>query len=94
MAVSAFLTHSLHSEDSIYHWSDSALLAVLQGRASEQILAAELQRLVMQNRDTTVEIGGRNIMVRIPISFDMAPIERLRTAEDMFKLTWLKPIKR
>ena len=94
MAVSAFLAHSLHSEDAIYHWSDSALLAVLQGRASEQIITAELQRLVSQNRDTTVDIGGRNIMVRIPITFDLAPIERLRSAEDMFKLSWLQPNKR
>jgi GGDEF domain-containing protein len=91
MAVSSFLTSSLHSDDAIYHWSDAALLAVLQGRASEQILAAELQRLVMSNRDTNVNIGGRNVMVRIPISFDMTAIERLRSADDLFQLSWLHP---
>jgi GGDEF domain-containing protein len=91
MAVSSFLTSSLHGDDAIFHWSDAALLAVLQGRASEQILAAELQRLVMANRDTNVNIGGRNIMVRIPISFDMTSIERLRSAEDLFQLSWLRP---
>ena len=94
MAVSAFFTVGLHSDDSIYHWSDNALLAILQGRANEQILTAELQRLVNQNRDTTVNIGGRTIMVRIPIAFDLTPIEKLETAEDLFKLSWLSPAKR
>ena len=94
MAVSSFLTSSLHSDDSIFHWSDSALLAILQGRASEQILAAELQRIVMQNRETTVNIGGRNVMMRIPISFDLTAISKLRSADDMLNLSWLLDSKR
>jgi GGDEF domain-containing protein len=93
MSVSSFLTASLHSDDAIFHWSDAALLAVLQGRASEQILAAELQRVVMSNRETNINMGGRNVMVRIPISFDLTSIERLRSADDLFKLSWLRPSK-
>jgi hypothetical protein len=89
MAVSAFLTESLHSDDAIYHWSDSSLLAVLQGRANEQILTAELERIAMQNRETTVSIGGRATMLRIPISFDLTPIERLKSADDVYKITLL-----
>jgi GGDEF domain-containing protein len=89
MAVSAFLTQSLKSDDAIYHWSDSSLLAVLQGRANEQILTAELDRIVMQNRETTVCIGGRATMLRIPITFDLTPIECLKSAEDLYKITLL-----
>jgi GGDEF domain-containing protein len=89
MAVSAFLTQSLHSEDAIYHWSDSSLLAVLQGRANEQILTAELDRIAMQNRETSVKIGGRATMLRIPITFDITPIERLKSADDLCKITLL-----
>jgi GGDEF domain-containing protein len=89
-AVSVFLTNGLHSDDSIYHWNETALLAVLQGRASEQILAAELQRLVMSNRETNIHVGGRNVMVRIPITFDLASIEKLHSAEDLFQLGWLR----
>lgn len=89
MAVSAFLTQSLNSEDAIYHWSDSSLLAILQGRANEQILSAELERIVMQNRETSVNIGGRATVLRIPITFDLTPIERLRTADDLYKITLL-----
>jgi GGDEF domain-containing protein len=89
MAVSAFLTQSLHSDDAIYHWSDSSLLAILQGRANEQILTAELDRIAMQNRETTVSIGGRATMLRIPIAYDVTPIERLKSAEDLYKIALL-----
>jgi GGDEF domain-containing protein len=89
MAVAAFLTQSLHSDDAIYHWSDSSLLAILQGRANEQILTAELERIAMQNRETTVNIGGRSTMLRIPITFDLTPIERLQSADDLYKITLL-----
>lgn len=89
MAVSAFLTQSLHSDDAIYHWSDSSLLSVLQGRANEQILTAELDRIAMQNRETSVKIGGRATMLRIPITFDITPIERLKSADDLCKITLL-----
>ena len=89
MAVSAFLTESLHSDDAIYHWSDSSLLAVLLGRANDQILTAELERIAMQNRETTVNIGGRATMLRIPITFDLIPIERLKSADDLYKITLL-----
>jgi len=87
MAVSAFLTASLHSDDAIYHWNDVSLLAILQGRPSEQILAAELQRIVSQNRDTSINVAGRTIMLRIPLAFDLTPINRLRTAEDLYRLS-------
>jgi len=87
MAVSAFLTHNLHSGDAIFHWSDSSLLVILEGRPNEQILTAELQRIIVQNREITVTIEGRNVMVRIPLDFVLTPIEFLRSAEDLYKLS-------
>jgi GGDEF domain-containing protein len=89
MAVSAFLTDSLNSDDAIYHWSDSSLLAVLLGRPNEQILTAELERIAMRNRETSVTIGGRATMLRIPITFELTPIDRLKSAEDLYKITML-----
>jgi len=87
MAVSAFLTHNLHSDDVIFHWSDSSLLAILQGRTNEQILSAELQRVISQNKEITVTIGGRSVMLRIPLDFVLTPIAFLRNPEDVYKLT-------
>ncbi len=89
MAVAAFLTQSLHSDDAIYHWSDSSLLAILQGRANEQILSAEINRIVFQNRETSVQIGGRATMLRIPLTFDITPIESLQSADDLYKIALL-----
>jgi GGDEF domain-containing protein len=90
MAVASYLTQGLHSDDTIYHWSDSSLLAILQGRANEQILTAELERVTMQTRETSVNIGGRSTMLRIPITFELTPIERLKTPEDLHKISLLK----
>lgn len=89
MAVAAFLTQSLHSDDAIYHWSDSSLLAILQGRVNQQILTAELDRIVFQNRETSVNIGGRSTMLRIPLTFDLTPIDKLQSADDLCKITLL-----
>jgi GGDEF domain-containing protein len=94
MAVSAFLTAGLQSDDSIYHWSDSALLAILQGRYSEFMVAAELDRVISQNRESSINVAGRAIMLRIPITFEMTPINRLRSAEDLLKISALHAAKR
>lgn len=87
MAVSAFLTANLQSDDVMYHWNDSSLLAILQGRPSEQILAAELHRIASQNRESSINVAGRNIMLRIPLAFELTPINRLRSAEDLYRLS-------
>jgi GGDEF domain-containing protein len=86
MAVAAYITHSLHRDDVIYHWSDSILLAILQGRANQQLLSAELQRIASLNREITIKIGRRIIMLRIPLEFDITPIARLREADDLYKI--------
>lgn len=87
MAVSAYLTHSLHNDDLIFHWSDSSLLAVLLDRLTQQIATAELQRIANQNRDITINVGGRLVMLRIPLTFELFPIERLNTPDDICRLS-------
>jgi GGDEF domain-containing protein len=86
MSISAFLTSSLQSDDAIFHWSDSALMAILQGRVNEQILTAELQRIISRHRESTVTIGGRSIMLRIPIAYELTPISVLQSPEDLYRL--------
>jgi len=87
MAVSAFLSHSLRSDDAIYHWTNSSLLAVLQTPVSVPILTAAMRRIVDNNRDITIQVGGRMVMLRVPLEFEITPISRLRTAEDLHKLS-------
>jgi GGDEF domain-containing protein len=87
MAISNYLIRSMHREDSIYHWSDSALLAIIQARTNQPILAAELKRIANQNRDVNINIGDRVVMLRIPIEFEIIPLSRLGSAEDLRKLS-------
>lgn len=87
MAVAAFLTHSLRSDDAVYHWSDSSLMAILQTPVSVPILTAAMRRIVDNNRDITVQIGGRTVMLRIPLEFEITPISQLSTAEDLHKIS-------
>jgi hypothetical protein len=46
-----------------------------------------LQRIAAQNRDTAVTIGGRPIMLRIPLNFELTPIEKLSAADDLYKIS-------
>jgi hypothetical protein len=87
MAVSAFLTHSLRSDDAVYHWTDSSLLAILQTPVNLPILKAAMRRIVDNNRDITVQMSGRKVMLRIPLDFEITPISQLRNAEDLNKLS-------
>ena len=87
MAVSACLTAGLHSDDAIFHWSDSSLVAILLGRPNEHLLNAELRRIIAKNSDINVNIGGRSIMLRIPLTFDVTPIERFKNADELYKLS-------
>jgi len=84
MTVASSFTARLHSEDSVYHWSDSTMLAIILGRPGEMLLAAELDRIVAQNRESTIKIAGRSVMLRIPITFELVPIHRLHSPEDLY----------
>ena len=87
MAVSAFLIQAMRAEDKVYHWSESTLLAVCDRKVREDILAAELNRVLAHNRDFTIQIGNRTIMLRIPIELQLFPTTHFDSAEDLRKLT-------
>lgn len=87
MAVSAFLTASLNSDDAIFHWSDSSLVAILLHRPNEHLVTAELNRIASKNSDINVNIGGRSIMLRIPFSFDLIALDRFKNAAELYKLS-------
>ena len=87
MTVSAFLIQNMRSEDSVYHWSESSLLAVCDRKIREDILAAELNRVLARNRDFTINIGDRAIMLRIPIDLQLYPITQFASVEDLQNLS-------
>jgi hypothetical protein len=57
-------------------------------------VTAELDRIISQNRESSINVSGRAIMLRIPISFELTPINRLRNAEDVLKISALHAAKR
>lgn len=87
IAVASFLIESLRSEDVIYHWSESTLLSVCERKIREEILIAELNRVLARNRDFTIQIGDRTIMVRIPIEVKVFPLSSFTSAEDLQNLS-------
>jgi hypothetical protein len=86
MATSAFLTRSLRSEDTVFYWSDSSLMAILQSPVSEAIITSVIQRIVDNNRDITIRIGNRIAMLRIPLKFKITPISQLHNAAELYDL--------
>ena len=87
MAVSAFLTRNLRSDDTIYYWNENSLLAILQSPATEHIITEAIQAIVDKNRDITTRIGAKVVMLRVPLIFELTPISRLHTAEDLYNLS-------
>jgi GGDEF domain-containing protein len=83
MAVAAFLIRSLRNDDMVYHWSNSALLAVLETPTTKQTLTLAMQRIVNSNRDITVPLKDRTVMLRIPLSFEIVPLAELRNADEL-----------
>lgn len=92
MAVSAYLAANLRGDDAVYHWSDSSLIAILETPAAEAALHAAMQRVVDNNRDITIQFGERRTMLRIPLTFELAPIDRLRTAEDLYRIGAIRTV--
>jgi GGDEF domain-containing protein len=90
MAVSAFLIEHLRIEDSVYHWSEASLLAICDRKIREEVLTAELNRILSRNRDFTIHIGERTIMLRIPILLEIYSIAEFETAEDLQNLALLR----
>jgi GGDEF domain-containing protein len=86
MAVAAFLIRSLRNDDMVYHWSNSALLAVLETPTTKQTLTLAMQRIVNSNRDITVPLNDRTVMLRIPLSFEIVPLTELRNADELRKI--------
>jgi len=87
MTVASFLTETLRHEDTVYYWSESSLLAVCDRKIREEMISAELNRVLARNRDFTLQIGDRSIMLRIPIELQLCPLHQFETAEDVLRLS-------
>ena len=94
MAVSAFLTNRLESDDAIYHWNDTTLLAIFEGRNNKGVLSKELERIASQNRDITINIDGRTVLIRVPLAFELSPVSGFRSGDDLYRFSPHPPSNR
>lgn len=94
MAVSAFLTERLESDDAIYHWNDTTLLAIFEGRNSKGVLSKELERIASQNRDITINVNDRTVLIRVPLAFELSPVSGFHSGDDLYKFSPNKTSKR
>lgn len=92
MGISAYITASLRKDDAVYHWSDSSLLAILQSAFSEKVVSTAMRRVIDNNRDISIHIGDRWVMLRAQLEFEITPISQLRSAEDLYRIA--KPARR
>ena len=90
MAISAYLTASLRSDDAICHWSDTLLIAVLRSSGTESDLSGVIRRVIDNNREITINLDGRWLMLRIPLTFELIPFNQMRSADDLNKILALK----
>ena len=52
-----------------------------------------MRRIVDNNREISIQIGGRTVMLCIPLEFDMISIGTLNSAEDLYKLSPVRAAK-
>jgi GGDEF domain-containing protein len=87
MAVSAFLTDRLENDDAIYHWNDTTLLAIFEGRNNKGLLSKELEKIAAQNRDITININDRTVLIRVPLAFELSPVSGFHSGDDLYKFS-------
>jgi CheY-like chemotaxis protein len=78
-----FLMQALRSEDLLFHWGRDVLMAVTRRQISPNAMHMEIDRLTLSSREQVMEINGKRVMIACPITFDLLPISRFSTFDDM-----------
>jgi FixJ family two-component response regulator/GGDEF domain-containing protein len=78
-----YLMQSLRSEDLLFHWGRDVLMAVVRRQISPSAMRMEFDRLTVSNREQVMEVNGKRIMVACHITFDLMPISRFSSLDDM-----------
>jgi len=85
-SVSNFLTSRMHRGTTLYQWKSYCLIAIYEGYAKEQELSEDLQETIRQNRDITVEQFGKSVVIKVPLLYEIKPIDDLREYKDISSL--------
>ncbi len=71
--VAQLLTQALGPDDQLFHWSRDVLMAVLRRHISPAAVRMEMERLIAEAREYTIEVSGRRMMIACLIAFELQP---------------------
>jgi FixJ family two-component response regulator len=78
-----FLKQALRPEDQLFHWSRDVLMAVARRQISPAALRMEFSRLMSNTQQHIVEANGKRVMVALPLTFDLLPVARFASLDEM-----------
>jgi ActR/RegA family two-component response regulator len=82
-STAQFLLHALTANDRLFHWSRDVLMMVVKRPVSVASVRMEITRLLLDQREYTIEVSGRRIMLAAPTTFDPLPVSKFSTFDDM-----------
>lgn len=83
MSVSSQLVQGMQSADRLYHLDKDVLMGILMNRPSREFAIGEMNRVAAQNRELTMRLEGRTVMLRVPISVTLHFILDYQTADEI-----------
>lgn len=79
-----FIAQWLRAGDQLFHWSRDVLLALVQRPVTPAALRMEISRLMLHKQEEIADLNGRKVMIANSIAFDLLPIARFGTINDLF----------
>jgi FixJ family two-component response regulator len=78
-----FLKQALRPEDQLFHWSRDVLMAVVRRQISPAAMRMEFSRLMSNTQQHIVEANGKRVMVALSLTFDLLPVARFASLDQM-----------
>jgi len=79
------LMQLMEPADRLFHWSRDVLMMVLNRHMSPMAVRLEIARLNLDNSQYVLEEKERKTMIVNSVSFDLLPISRFATSQELFE---------
>lgn len=78
-----FLLQMMNSGDRLFHWSRGVLLGVIERHIPPAAIRMELSRKLHHSPQHLLEINGRKTMITIATTYDLLPVTRFSTFDQL-----------
>jgi DNA-binding NarL/FixJ family response regulator len=82
--MAKLLMQVMEPADRLFHWSRDVLMVVLNRHMTPMAVRLEIARLNMDNPQYILEVKDRKTMIVNSVSFDLLPISRFVTSQELF----------